>query len=141
MIITMTTKNKPGKKSKSAHNSKKVKNKTLNEEKRIDLICTTGLPDGYKLKKVIGMVWGSEVKTRGFTANIASFFRTFTGGDVPEYGNLVREARHATVDKMVQNAKSMGANGIIGVRIAASNVRSNISEFVAYGTAVVVEEK
>ena len=106
---------------------------------KIKLIATTGLPPGFKLKKVAGLVWGSEVRTKSFTSNIVAFLRTFKGGDINEYSNLVREARRATVERMVDNALEMGANGIIGVRIAAMTLRSDIAEFIAYGTAVVVE--
>jgi|GEM_PF-1011442 len=113
---------------KSAENAKKIK-----------LITTTNLPQGYKLKKVVGLVWGSEVRTKSVTSSIVAFFRTFKGGDINEFSNLMREARRATVERMVANALDMGANGIIGVRIAATNVRTDIAEFIAYGTAVVIE--
>jgi uncharacterized protein YbjQ (UPF0145 family) len=110
------------------------------EEKEEFLVCTTALPPGYKLTKVLGLVWGSEVKTRGFTANLASVMRSFKGGSVPELDNLVRSARRSSVERMVKNAKRMGATGVIGIRMAGATVRSNMVEFMAYGTAVIVEK-
>lgn len=120
--------------------------KSLAEERRISrrkdllLITTTDLPPGYKLKKVLGLVWGTEVRTKGLSANIVSFFRTFIGGGMVEYANLMREAKRISVERMVDNALEMGGNAVIGVRMSPVNMSINVAEFTAYGTAVVVEK-
>jgi len=105
------------------------------------LLCTTDVPDGYKLKKVLGMAWGSEVKSRGASASIVALFRSFKGGNVPELQNMAMAARRVSVDRMIQAAKKMGANGLVGVNLTALTFKSDIVEFIAYGTAVVVEKK
>jgi uncharacterized protein YbjQ (UPF0145 family) len=40
---------------------------------------------------------------------------------------------------MMMQANSMGANGIVNIRFATSNVAAGASELFCYGTAVVVE--
>jgi len=105
------------------------------------LLCTTDVPSGYVLKRTLGVAWGSEVKARGASSNMVAFFRSFKGGNVPELQNLAMEARKASVDKMIQAAKSMGANGVVGVKLTGFTFRNDVVEFVAYGTAVVVEKK
>jgi len=105
------------------------------------LICTTDMPHGYRVKEIKGVVWGSEVRTKSFSSNLAATFRTFQGGEVPELTNLVRQARVDTVKRMVANAKRMGANAVIGMKLSATVVRTNIAEFIAYGTAAIVEKE
>jgi len=105
------------------------------------LLCTTDVPDGYRLKRVLGMAWGSEVKSRGASANIVALFRSFKGGNIPELQNMAMEARRVSIDRMIQAAKKMGANGVVGVNLTALTFKSDIVEFIAYGTAVVVEKK
>jgi uncharacterized protein YbjQ (UPF0145 family) len=104
------------------------------------LLCTTDVPSCYKLVKVLGMAWGSEVKARGATSNIVAFFRSFKGGNVPELQNMAMEARKASADRMIEAARKMGANGVIGVNLTGFTFRNDIVEFIAYGTAVVVEK-
>ncbi len=105
------------------------------------LLCTTDVPEGYKLKKALGMAWGSEVKSRGASASIVALFRSFRGGDVPELQNMAMKARKSSVDRLIQAAKKMGANGVVGINLTALTFKSDIVEFIAYGTAVIVEKK
>ena len=105
------------------------------------LLCTTDLPESYRLKKVLGMAWGSEVRSRGASANFVALLRSFKGGKVPELQNMALAARKASVDKMLEAARKMGANGLIGVNLTGLTFKSDIVEFIAYGTAVVAEKK
>lgn len=105
------------------------------------LLCTTEVPHGYKLKKVLGMAWGSEVKSKGSSGSLVALLRGFKGGVVPELQNMAMEARRTSVDRMIKAAEKLGANGVVGVRLEGFTFRNNTVEFVAYGTAVVVEKK
>jgi uncharacterized protein YbjQ (UPF0145 family) len=105
------------------------------------LLCTTEVPDSYKLKKVLGMAWGSEVKSRGASANLVAFLRSFKGGNVPELQNMAQEARKISVQRMIEAAKKMGANGVVGVDLTGFTFKNDVIEFISYGTAVVVEKK
>lgn len=104
------------------------------------LLCTTDVPPGYKLVKVLGIAWGSEVRSKGASGNIVALLRSFRGGNVPELQNMALEARRASVDRMIQAARKMGANGVIGASLTGFTFRNDIVEFIAYGTAVIVEK-
>ena len=105
------------------------------------LLCTTEVPDGYKLKKVLGMAWGSEIRSISLRDNLVSFFKGFRKGRISPELQMIMEARRGCVDRMMQAAKKLGANGVVGVRINGFNIRLNTVEFTAYGTAVVVDKK
>jgi len=104
------------------------------------LLCTTDVPAGYKLVKVLGMAWGTEVKARGATSHLVAALRGFKGGNIPELQNMAMEARKTSADRMIEAAKKMGANGVVGVNLTGFSLKSDIVEFTAYGTAVVVEK-
>jgi len=80
------------------------------------------------------------VRSRGLTGNILAGLRSIVGGEITEYTELLEEARRHAVDRMVQNAGTMGANGIIMMRFDSSEIGQVMSEIVAYGTAVVLEK-
>lgn len=105
------------------------------------LLCTTDVPAGYKLVKVLGMAWGNEVRSRGATSNFVALLRSFKGGNVPELQNMALAARRVSVDRMIEAAKKLGANGLIGVNLTGFTFRNDVVEFIAYGTAVVVDKQ
>jgi uncharacterized protein YbjQ (UPF0145 family) len=65
--------------------------------------------------------------------------RNIVGGEVSEYTKLLAEAREQALDRMVEEARGLGANAIIDVRFTTSMVMHGAAELLAYGTAVVVE--
>ncbi|MEE8131317.1 MAG: heavy metal-binding domain-containing protein [Vicinamibacterales bacterium] len=50
------------------------------------------------------------------------------------------ESREQALDRMVDDARSLGANAIVSARFQTSMVMSGAAELLAYGTAVVVED-
>ena len=64
--------------------------------------------------------------------------RSIIGGEIPEYTQLLEEARRHAVDRLVKNAASMGANAIVMMRFDSAEIGQTMSEIVAYGTAVVI---
>lgn len=67
--------------------------------------------------------------------------RNIVGGEVKEYTEMLAEARDIALKGMIQNAKEMGANGVIGIRFMTSSVAAGAAEVFAYGTAVVLEKE
>ncbi len=103
-------------------------------------MTTTGfeLP-GYRIARNLGVVRGVTVRSRGIGGQIVGALRTLGGGRITEYVQLCEEARAEGFELMMQHAQQMGANAIIGVRYDATELGSNMTEVLAYGTAVVVE--
>jgi uncharacterized protein YbjQ (UPF0145 family) len=72
----------------------------------------------------------------GPAGNISAALRSLVGGEITEYTSLLEEARRHAVDRLVENARVMGANAIVMMRFDSSEIGQTMSEIVAYGTAV-----
>ncbi len=96
---------------------------------------------GYRIKRVLGLVSGSVVRARSIGRDIIAGLRNIAGGEIVEYTELLARSRDEAVQRMVEKAKAMGANGVIGVRLSTSSIMSGAAEVVAYGTAVVLEKE
>ncbi len=103
------------------------------------IIVTSEQIAGHRIKETKGQCFGVVVRSRGLGGNIMAGLRSLVGGEIHEYTQLLEEARRHAVDRLVQNATAMGANGIIMMRFDSAEIGQTMSEIVAYGTAVVVE--
>jgi uncharacterized protein YbjQ (UPF0145 family) len=65
--------------------------------------------------------------------------RSVVGGKIQEYVQLCEETRAEGFDLMLQHAGELGANAVVGIRYDATEISDNMTEVLAYGTAVVVE--
>ena len=102
------------------------------------IVTTESLP-GFKILRVCGVATGSTVRTRDFTKDMASAFKTIIGGELTHYTSLLQESRQEALDRMRENASKMDANAVVCARLVTSNIAPTASEVMAYGTAVVVE--
>ena len=105
------------------------------------LVTTCERIAGHRVREVKGQCFGVVVRSRGIGGNIVAGLRSIVGGEIHEYTALLEEARRHAVDRMVQNATTMGANAIIMMRFDSSEIGQTMSEIVAYGTAVVLERE
>src|ERR1700744_346512 len=83
----------------------------------------------------LGMGYGVIVRSAGLARNIVAFFRNLAGGEVRTYARLVEDSRRHALDRMIENAKLLGADGVIAMRFDSSEIGSSMTEIVAYGTA------
>ena len=103
------------------------------------LVVTTENVAGQRVRQTLGQCFGVVVRSRGLGGNIMAGLRSIAGGEITEYTQMLEEARRHAVDRLVQNAALMGANGIVMMRFDSSEIGQTMSEIVAYGTAVVLE--
>ena len=103
------------------------------------IVVTTENVPGHQVKQVKGQVFGVVVRSRGIGGNVMAGLRSLVGGEIHEYTQMLEEARRHAVDRLVQNAALMGANGIVMMRFDSSEIGQTMSEIVAYGTAVELE--
>lgn len=94
---------------------------------------------GYRVVRNLGVVRGVTVRSRGFGGQVAATIRSLGGGQIHEYVQLCEEARAEGFELMVKHAEEKGANAIIGIRYDATELATNMTEVLAYGTAVIVE--
>lgn len=105
------------------------------------LVATTENIPGYRRVKTLGQVFGLVVRSRGLGGNIVASLRTILGGEIHEYTELLEETRRQAIDRLVTNATAMGANAVVMMRFDSSEIGQMMSEIVAYGTAVVLEQE
>jgi uncharacterized protein YbjQ (UPF0145 family) len=108
-------------------------------DERLPLPCSTTFDfPGWHVERNIGLCWGLIVRSIGFTKGFSGSLRALRSGEVTEYTAVLEEARRHALDRLIQHAQAMGANAVAGVRFDSSEIGNNMSEILAYGTAVVV---
>lgn len=93
-------------------------------------------------KKIIthfGVVTGSTVRSKHFGRDLFAGLKNIIGGELKGYTELMEETREEATERMIAQATKLGANAIIGIRYATSDVAPGAAEVFAYGTAVKVE--
>jgi uncharacterized protein YbjQ (UPF0145 family) len=103
------------------------------------LIATTENVAGYRTAETIGQVFGVVVRSRGLGGNIMAGLRSLGGGEITEYTALVEDTRRQALDRLVMNAKLMGANAVVMMRFDSGELAQSMNEVVAYGTAVILD--
>lgn len=101
-------------------------------------VVSTPYVSGMRVDKVIGMAWGTVVRSRGIGYQVVAGLRAMAGGEIDEYTDMLNHARSHALERMRQHAQSMGANAVIGAAFDSSELGQSMSEVLAYGTAVVV---
>jgi uncharacterized protein YbjQ (UPF0145 family) len=113
---------------------------TLGHVHDVEMAITTGLElPGAVVRENLGITFGLVVRSMGLARNFTATFKSLRQGEVTEYTDLLEDARRHAVDRMVANAKLLGANAIIAMRFDSSEMGNQLTEVVAYGTAVVIE--
>jgi len=104
-------------------------------------LVTTGfdLP-GCRITTNLGLVRGIVVRSRSIIGNIGAGLQTLFGGNITLYTQLCEKARSDAFELMIQHGAELGANAIVGVRYDANEVATGVTEVLAYGTAVIVEQ-
>ena len=104
------------------------------------MLCsnTEDIP-GQQIVEFYGVVTGSTVRAKHIGRDIAAGLKNFVGGELKGYTELLQEAREEALHRMMEQARSLGANAVINVRFATSSVAQGAAELFAYGTAVKVE--
>lgn len=95
----------------------------------------------YTITETLGLVKGNTIRARHIGKDIMAGLRTLIGGEIVEYTKMLAETREQSLDRMIREAKSMGADGIVCLRFSTSAVMQGSAELLAYGTAVKLEKK
>jgi uncharacterized protein YbjQ (UPF0145 family) len=103
------------------------------------ILVTTDFVPGKEIKKVLGLVRGNTIRARHIGRDISAALKNIVGGEIRDYTKMMAESREQALDRMVEEAESLGANAIINVRFTTSMIMQSASEILAYGTGVIVE--
>ena len=102
-----------------------------------DLILATmpSIPK-YTVEEVLGIIYGSSTRTRGAGGRIISSFQALTGGKATAYAEEIEKARKEALEDLKNEARKLGANGVLSVDFETSEVLEGFILVSAYGTAV-----
>jgi uncharacterized protein YbjQ (UPF0145 family) len=65
--------------------------------------------------ETLGLVKGSTIQSRHIGKDIGSSFRTLVGGEMKAYTEMMESARTIATNRMVEQARSMGADAVINI--------------------------
>lgn len=96
---------------------------------------TENIP-GREVESILGISRGSTVRARNIGRDIFAGLKNIVGGEIEEYTKLQAQSREQALERMIEDAKRMGADAILCVRFTTSMITQGASEVMAYGTAV-----
>jgi uncharacterized protein YbjQ (UPF0145 family) len=98
----------------------------------------TNTPDvpGREIEEILGIVTGSIVQSKHVGKDIMAGLRTIIGGEIKSYTEMMTEARHKAITRLVEEAMKLDADAVVNLRFTTSSIMSGSSEILAYGTAV-----
>ncbi len=94
---------------------------------------------GKSIVQFYGVVSGSTVRAKHLGRDFMAGLKNLVGGELSGYTELLQESRDEAIERMVQQAESLGANAVVNVRFSTSSIAQGAAELFAYGTAVQVE--
>lgn len=100
------------------------------------LVSTTAEIAGHVATETLGLVRGSTVRAKHVGTDIVAGLKNLVGGEVKGYSSLMAGAREQALDRMLDEARGLGADAVVGMRFETSQIMGGAAEIVAYGTAV-----
>ncbi|MBD3170633.1 MAG: heavy metal-binding domain-containing protein [candidate division Zixibacteria bacterium] len=105
------------------------------------ILVTSDTIPGKRIVEVYGLVRGNTIRARHVGRDIAAALRNIVGGEVSDYTKMIAESREQAIDRMIAEARKMGANAVVTLRFSTSSMMQGAAELLAYGTAVKVEDE
>jgi uncharacterized protein YbjQ (UPF0145 family) len=103
------------------------------------IVVTTESITGRKILRTLGIVKGNTVRACHVGEDLMAFMKNLVGGELSEYTEVISQAREQAIDRMIEEAKTLGANAVVGLRFSTFYVTQGAAEIMAYGTAVLAE--
>ena len=91
---------------------------------------------GMTVERDLGVAFGLVVRSMGVVKSLGAGFKAMRQGEVTQYTELLEDSRRHAIDRMIENARLLGANAVIAMRFDSSEIGQQLTEVVAYGTAV-----
>lgn len=104
------------------------------------IVTTSEEVSDRAIRRTLGLVRGSSIRGRHLGRDLIAHLRNAVGGEIPEYTKMMSESREQALDRMLEEARELGANGIVSVRFATSAMMAGAAEILVYGTAVVLDD-
>lgn len=85
---------------------------------------------------ILGLVKGATIQSKNIGRDFGAGLKSIVGGELTGYTEMMEEARDIAMQRMEEEAKRLGADGIVGIRLSTSAITQGAAEVMAYGTAV-----
>ncbi len=99
-------------------------------------ISTTEEISGYEIIEHCDLVVGNTVRSKHIGRDIMAGLKSIVGGEIKGYTEMLTDARETSKQRMIDQAESIGADGVVCMRFTTSSLSDGMSELLAYGTAV-----
>ena len=96
---------------------------------------------GYRVVKTLGLVRGNTIRARHLGKDIIAGLKNLVGGEIEEYTKMMAESREQALDRMMAEARALGADAILDLRFGTSYVMGSAAEIQCYGNAVKMEKE
>ncbi len=103
------------------------------------ILTTLEFVPGKTITKHLGLVQGSTVRAKHAGRDLMAGVKNIFGGELKGYTELLHESREEAIERMTEQARSIGANAILNIRFSTSSITQGAAELYTYGTAVVLE--
>lgn len=103
------------------------------------IVGTETIP-GEEIVEVLGVVKGNTIRARHIGSDIVAGLKSIIGGEITGYVKALTSAREEAEERMIDEAEALGADAIVSVRYATSQVMAGAAEILAYGTAVKIKK-
>jgi uncharacterized protein YbjQ (UPF0145 family) len=103
------------------------------------IVTTTDQIPGFRAVRTYGLVRGNTIRTKHLGKDILALLRALVGGEIHEYTRMMAQSREQAIDRMIDEARTLGANAVVGVHFQTSMILKGASEILCYGTAVKLE--
>ena len=105
------------------------------------IVVTTDSVPGRRVVRALGLVKGNTIRARHVGKDILAGLKGLVGGEITEYTKMVAESREQSLDRVIEEAESLGANAVVGLKFTTASMMQGAAELLAYGTAVIAEEE
>ena len=100
------------------------------------ILSTTHTVPGREIEAILGIARGSTVRARNVGRDIVAGLKNIVGGEIEEYTQLQADAREQAMQRMIDDAKRLGADAVVGILLTTAMVSRGAAEILIFGTAV-----
>ena len=104
------------------------------------LVSNLETAPGHRIVAHLGVAQGSTVRAKHVGRDLLAGLKNIVGGELTAYTELMQEAREEAVQRMIAEARSMGANAVLNIRFVTTSITAGAAESLAYGSAVTIEK-
>lgn len=91
---------------------------------------------GREITEHLGVVRANTVRARHIGSDIGAGLKSLVGGKIGGYIKVMTQARDEATEEMLAEAEQRGADAVVNIRYATSQVMPQAAEILVYGTAV-----